>query len=202
MRTGGFGGAEALAAYLREQSIHLVVDATHPFAARITRNAAHACAAAGVPRLVLARPPWARQAGDTWVEAADAAAAAGALPELGRRAFLAIGRRELAAFTRLDGIWFLVRLVEPPEAAPPLARCRVIYGRGPFACEDETRLLRDNAIDVVVSKNSGGAATYAKIAAARGLGLPVVMIARPSLPASETVTSVDQALAWIDGRLR
>ncbi len=202
VRVGGFGGPDALADYLRQAGIGLVVDATHPFAARISRNAARACDRAMVPRLLLARPPWTAQAGDAWISAADTEAAAAALPGLGRRAFLAIGRQELAAFTGLTELWFLVRLVEEPEAPPPLAAYHLVLGRGPFAVARERELLREHRIEVVVSKNSGGTGAAAKIAAARALGLPVVMIERPPAPESETAESVAAARAWIETRLK
>ena len=201
VRVGGFGGPEALAEYLAREEIGLVVDATHPFAARISRNAAQACEAAGVPRLLLARPPWSPRAGDHWVPAADAEAAAAALPGLGRRAFLAIGRQELAAFSGPTQPWFLVRLIEQPETPPPLAAYHLVLGRGPFAVAREIELLREHGIEVVVSKNSGGAGAGAKIAAARELGLPVVMIERPPAPDGETAGTVEAARAWIDARL-
>ena len=201
VRVGGFGGPEALADYLKREGIDLVVDATHPFAARISRNAARACNLAKVPRLLLARPAWTPQAGDTWVPIPDTEAAAAALPDLGRRVFLAIGRQELAAFAGLTGFWFLVRLVEEPETPPPLAAYHLVLGRGPFAIEREIDLLREHRIDVVVSKNSGGAGAAAKIAAARALKLPVVMIERPPAPDSETAESVAAARAWIDTRI-
>ncbi len=202
VRVGGFGGAQALAGYLRSEKIDLVVDATHPFAARISRNAAEACETAGVPRLLPARPPWRAQAGDTWLSATDAEAAAAALPALGRRAFLAIGRQELAAFAGLAELWFLVRLVEEPEAPPPLANYHLVLGRGPFAVAQERELLREHRIEVVVSKNSGGAGAAAKIVAARELELPVVMIERPTAPESETAESVEAARAWINTKSR
>ena len=201
VRVGGFGGPKALAEYLRSERIDLVVDATHPFAARISRNAAHACEAAGVPRLLLARPPWTPRQGDNWIPLADAPAAANALPDLGRRVFLAIGRQEHAAFSKLTGQWFLVRLVEAPEAPPPLADYHLVLARGPFAVEEEIELLREHGIEAVVSKNSGGAGAAAKIAAARALELPVVMIERPAAPASETAESVAATRAWIEARL-
>jgi precorrin-6A/cobalt-precorrin-6A reductase len=200
LRVGGFGGADALADYLTDKAIDLVVDATHPFAAQISRNAAQACDAAGVPRLLLARPAWSPLPGDDWRPAKDTEAAAAALPELGRRAFLAIGRQELAAFAGLNDCWFLVRLVEAPEVPPPLTDYHLVLGRGPFVVEEEVALLREHRIDVVVSKNSGGTGAGAKIAAARELELPVVMIARPPVPESETAESVEAALAWIDSR--
>ncbi len=202
VRVGGFGGPEALADYLRQAGIGLVVDATHPFAARISRNAARACDRAKVPRLLLARPPWTAQAGDNWIPAADTEAAVAALPGLGRRAFLAIGRQELAAFTGLTELWFLVRLVEQPEAPPPLAAYHLVLGRGPFAEAQELELLQEHSIEAVVSKNSGGAGAAAKIAAARALELPVVMIERPPAPESETAEDVAAARAWIETRLK
>ncbi len=199
-RTGGFGGAPGLARYLGEESIDLVVDATHPFAAGITANAATACAQTGVPRLILARPPWAPQAGDRWIEAADAAGAAAALPGLARRVFLSTGRRELGAFSGLSDLWFLVRLIDRPPAPVPLRDYELVLARGPFTVEDEKELLKKHAIAAVVSKNSGGEATYAKVAAARALALPVVIIRRPALPDGEAVTTVDAALAWVEAR--
>ncbi len=205
VRRGGFGGAQALAGYLKSHGVDLLVDATHPFAARIGRNAAQACAAAGVPRLVLSRPPWTAREGDRWIPVPDAQAAAAALPGLGpglgARVFLTIGRQELAAFTGLTDIWFMVRLVETPEEPIPLEDFHLVLGRGPFSLAQETALLRAHGIEAVVSKNSGGPGTYAKIEAARALGLPVVMVARPALPAGETVESVAAALAWIERRL-
>ncbi len=198
VRSGGFGGAQALADYLKSHGIDLLVDATHPFAARISRNAAQACAAAGVPRLVLTRARWTVRDGDRWTPVPDTEAAATALPGLGRRVFLTIGRQELGAFTGLDAVWFLVRLVEPPEDPIPLEDFRLVLGRGPFALAQETALLRAHGIEVVVSKNSGGAGTYAKIEAARALDLPVVMVERPALPEGEAVESVAAALAWIE----
>jgi len=201
VRVGGFGGPEALADYLKREGIDLVVDATHPFAARISRNAARACNLAKVPRLLLARPPWTPQAGDNWVPVPDTEAAAAALADLGRRVFLAIGRQELAAFAGSAELWFLVRLVEAPETPPPLADHHLVLGRGPFAVEKEIDLLREHGIEVVVSKNSGGAGAAAKIAAARALKLPVVMIEHSPAPDSETAESMAAARAWIDTRI-
>ena len=202
LRVGGFGGPEGLARYLRERPIDLVIDATHPYAARMTANAAAACTAAGVPRLVLLRPPWQERPKDRWVRAADTAAAARVVPELGRRVFLSTGRQDLAPFSGLSDIWFLVRLIDAPDAPLPLANYELVLGRGPFAAEDEAALLRAHDIAVVLSKNSGGQATYGKIEAARRLGLPVVMIARPPLPPGECVHSVDEAAAWAEAQCR
>ena len=202
VRTGGFGGADGLEAHLREAGVGLVVDATHPYAETISANAALACDRAHVPRLVLHRSPWARGPGDRWIEVADTAGAARALPALGRRVLLTVGSRDLAPFLPVPGIFFVVRSVGPPRAALDPARFEVLLARGPFGVDSERRLLRSRAIDVVVSKNSGGAAARAKLEAARALGLPVVMIARPPPPPGERVGSVTAARAWIEARVR
>ena len=202
VRTGGFGGADGLAAYLREAGIRLVVDATHPYAEAISAHAALACDRAAVPRLVLHRPPWARGPGDRWVEAADTESAARALPALGRRALLTVGSRDLAPFLGTRGLSFVVRSVEPPRAALDPARFEVVLARGPFDVDAERRLLESRAIDVLVSKNSGGPAARAKLEAARALGLPVVMIARPPPPPGGRVGSVAAARAWVESRVR
>ena len=202
LRIGGFGGVPGLTAYLRAQSVDLVVDATHPFAARMAANAAAACEAAGVPRLKLLRPAWAPVEGDAWTRAKDVAdAARRVLSSRNRRVFLSVGRQDLEAFAGLEHIWFLVRTIDPLATPCPIENCQVVQGRGPFTEADETALLRDHRIDLVVSKNSGGSATYAKIAAARQLGLPVVVIDRPTPPPGETVASVEEALAWVGGKL-
>lgn len=201
LRIGGFGGVEALARYLQEEGIDLVVDATHPFAARITDNAAAACRRAGTPRLLVERPPWQPVAGDSWISVPDAAAAARALPGLARRVFIAVGRGELEAFADLPGIWFLVRMIDAPGDKLPLDRYEVVLGRGPFEENGERALFLLHGIQALVTKNSGGAATYAKIAVARELGLPVVMIERPAHEKGETAHSVEEALAWIESRL-
>lgn len=201
VRVGGFGGAAGLATYLEAESIGLLIDATHPFAAQMAANAARACSETGVPRLKLLRPAWRAVEGDHWVEVSDVAASAQAVAGTSRRAFLSVGRQDLAAFAGLEDLWFLVRSIEPLEAACPLADCTVIQGRGPFTEAAEIALLKEHRIDLLVSKNSGGAATYAKIAAARSLGLAVVMIARPQAPPGETVESVEEAVAWVAERL-
>ncbi|MFF0221201.1 cobalt-precorrin-6A reductase [Streptomyces sp. NPDC004629] len=195
VRTGGFGGAEGLAAWLAERRVTAVVDATHPFAARITANAARAAAATGVPLVVLRRPGWQPGDGDRWHLVASLAAAADTLPGLGRRAFVTTGRLGLAAFAHLAGVHLVVRSVEPPE--PPLPpHAEVLLARGPFTAADETALLRRHRIDVLVTKDSGGAATAAKLTAARTLGLPVVVVRRPPLPAG--VTAVPDVAAVLE----
>ncbi|GGZ64274.1 cobalt-precorrin-6A reductase [Streptomyces bluensis] len=181
VRIGGFGGAEGLAAWLREHKADAVVDATHPFAAAITANAARAAAATGVPAVVLRRPGWRPGPGDRWHPADSLTEAAALLPSLGRRVLLTTGRLGLAAFAGLNEAHFLVRSVEAPE--PPLpAHSEVLLARGPFTVDGERALLREHRIDVLVTKDSGGEATAAKLVAARGLGLPVVVVRRPPLP--------------------
>jgi precorrin-6A/cobalt-precorrin-6A reductase len=196
VRRGGFGGPAGLARFLAERGIGRVIDATHPFAAQIGAHAEEACRRVGVARLRLLRPPWRAQPGDRWLEVADLAAAARALPDLGRRVFLTVGQRDLEAFAGLD-LWFLVRTIEPPGPLP-LRHAQWLAGRGPFALEDEVRLLREHRIEVLVSKASGGDATAAKLIAARRLGLPVIMIQRPPPPPGPLVDSVAAALAWVD----
>jgi precorrin-6A/cobalt-precorrin-6A reductase len=152
-----------------------------------------------VPRLRLLRPPWPKQEGDRWHEVDDLAAAAALLPQIGARAFLTVGQKELAAFAGLERVWFLVRTIEPP-ADLPLKRALCLQARGPFVLPDELTLLRAHKIDVLVTKASGGEATYAKLAAARALGLPVIMVRRPPPPAGPVVSSVAAALAWLRRR--
>ncbi|MGD1880588.1 MAG: cobalt-precorrin-6A reductase [Kiloniellaceae bacterium] len=204
LRIGGFGGIDALADYLTAQSIDLLVDATHPYAARISANAEAACQRTGTPRLVLTRPPWQPVEGDKWIPVTDTEAAAKALPGLARRVFLAVGRGELDAFADLPGLWFLVRMVDAPGDKLPLEHYEVVLGRGPFEANGERALFALHGIQALVTKNSGGDATYAKIAVARELGLPVVMIERPpheKAGEAETAGSVEEALTWIDARL-
>lgn len=186
VRIGGFGGAEGLSAWLREQEVDAVVDATHPFAAGITANAARAAAVTGRPLVVLRRPGWRPGPGDRWHQVASLEAAAELLPSLGRRVFLTTGRLGLAAFAHLAALHFVVRSVEPPE--PPMPPdVELVLARGPFTVADELALLREHRVDVVVTKDSGGAATAAKLTAARELGLPVVVVRRPPLPEGAAV---------------
>ncbi|MGW3497456.1 cobalt-precorrin-6A reductase [Streptomyces sp. NPDC001020] len=195
VRVGGFGGAEGMVAWLREHRVDAVLDATHPFAVGITANAARAAAITGVPTVVLRRPGWSAGSGDRWHEAASLAEAANLLPPLGRRVFLTTGRLGIAAFAHLADLHFVVRSVELPE--PPMPPdTEVLLARGPFTAAGETALLREHRIDVLVTKDSGGAATAAKLTAARALGLPVVVVRRPPLPAGvTTVPDVAGALA-------
>ncbi|MDR3437555.1 cobalt-precorrin-6A reductase [Telmatospirillum sp.] len=179
VRVGGFGGTEGLQAFIRAEAITWVIDATHPFAAVISRHAQHACQAQGVPLVRLDRPPWAKHPGDRWHWADDAAMAARLTPHLGRRALLTVGAGTLGAFARAGGPFYLVRLVAPPGRLP-FPHYQVVIGRGPFALADEIALMRDFRIDLLVSKASGGQATEAKIAAARTLKIPVLLLRRPA----------------------
>ena len=221
VRIGGFGGAQGLADYLLDHKVDVLIDATHPYAATISANAAAAAARAGAALLALRRPGWTLAAGDRWIEVGDAAGAVQALGDTPRRVFLALGRKEIAPFEHAPQHSYLVRSVEP--IVPPLKVPRAVYitGRGPFAEADERTLLGQHGIEVVVAKNSGGPATYGKIAAARALSLPVIMLRRPSLHPpyppphplpnppplagegreGEAVETVEDAVAWLDHRL-
>jgi precorrin-6A/cobalt-precorrin-6A reductase len=192
VRIGGFGGASGLAAWVRAHQITAVVDATHPFASTMTAHAVDACAAVGVPLVVLRRPGWPPEPGWVWADSVPHAAAL--LPSLGKRAFLTTGRTSLAAFADLD-LEFLVRCVDPPSGALP-RRIRVLLSRGPFTVDGERALLREHAVDVLVTKDSGGSLTSAKLAAARAEGVQVLVVRRPPLPAGvDAVTTVEAALA-------
>lgn len=201
IRAGGFGGPRGLEAYLREARIGIVVDATHPYAETISEHAAGACERVSVPRLLLHRPPWVRGPGDRWIEVADAAGAARALPDLGKRVLLAVGSGGLEPFRRVPGVRFIVRSVEPPAVLLDAERFEIMLARGPFDFDSEHSLFKSRAIDALVSKNSGGDASRAKLEAARALGLAVVMMARPPPPPGERVESVAEALAWIEARI-
>lgn len=199
VRTGGFGGATGLSDYLRAERITHLVNATHPFAAQISANAVDAAQSAGIPLLRLLRPAWTARRDDRWVAARDAAEAAEQCRRQGGRIFLTLGSGELDAFAEIRNAHFLVRMVDAPEGLP-LSDYRVIAARGPFSLQDELRLLAEHHIGLVVAKNSGGDATYAKIEAARRTGLPVVMIERPAIaldPRSPAVASVAEVVAWV-----
>jgi len=200
IRIGGFGGAEGLAAYLTAERIDLLIDATHPFAAQMSRNAREAAARAGVPRLLFWRHPWPRHPLDRWIEVDSIDAAAQALVHLGPRVWLTVGASELAPFAAVPDRWYLVRLIEA-KAPLPLPDCTVIEARGPFQLENERALIRHHRIDAIVSKASGGRATYAKIEAAREADLPVVMIRRPLPEPGDRVEDVAAAADWVAARL-
>ncbi len=178
-RIGGFGGVEGLEAYLEAERIDVLIDATHPFAEQMSRHAVLAAARAKIPLVVLSRPAWREDAADRWIKVEDMAAAAAALGQGPKRVFLTVGRLQIAAFAAAPQHFYLIRAIEPLVPPPGLPRHRVILGRGPFAIEAEEKLLREELIEMIVTKNSGGEATFAKLLAARALGLPVVMVARP-----------------------
>jgi precorrin-6A/cobalt-precorrin-6A reductase len=186
-----------LAAYLRAERIDAVVDATHPFAARISANAVAACRATATPLVVFTRPPWARQESDRWIEVATIDEAVDALGAFRKTVFLTQGRLQLAAFARAPQHRYIVRGIDPPAEADALADCRVILARGPFALKDELALMRAEKVEILVTKNSGGRATYAKIEAARMLGVDVVVVRAPKPPDAETLHDLDSVIAWI-----
>ncbi|MGX5776593.1 cobalt-precorrin-6A reductase [Methylorubrum zatmanii] len=201
-RIGGFGGAEGLAQWLAETGTEVVIDATHPFAARISANAARACAARSVPLLAVRRPAWTREEGDRWTEVGSVAASVEALGATPKKVFLTIGRQELSAFARAPQHRYVVRTIEPVGDALPVPDLVCLSARGPFTLEDEIRIMREAGIEVLVTKNSGGAPTYPKIAAARRLGLPVVIVARPALPEVPSVPDAEGSRAWLAAVLR
>lgn len=197
VRIGGFGGPEGLADWLAEHGIAAVADATHPFAERISASAAQACPAAGVPLVRLERPGWSERGGDRWHWVNDVDRAAALVPQLGRRVFLTTGRQGLSAFADVTSAWFLVRCVEEPP--PPLpAWHQLVLDRGPYALEGELELIDRHAIDLLVTKDSGGSSTYAKLEAARSRGLPVIVVRRPPRGAhAPVVGDVAAAFAWL-----
>jgi precorrin-6A/cobalt-precorrin-6A reductase len=196
-RIGGFGGIDGLCTYLRTERIERVIDATHPFAEQMSRHAAAACARLGIPLLMLTREAWKRQPGDNWTEVADLDEAPRALGDTARRVFLTVGRLGLGAFARAPQHFYLVRTIDPPEETAALPHHQLVLSRGPFTVQDEERLMRNAAIDVLVTKNSGGAATYAKVIAARHLGLPAIVIAPPSRPDVPVVHDIEAALRFL-----
>lgn len=198
VRVGGFGGVAGLARYIAENGIEMVIDATHPFAARMSGNAVAATQAAGVSLVVLERPQWRQVEGDRWIEVGSVSEAVEVLGSEPRRVFLAIGRQELAPFQAAAQHQYVVRSVDAVDRADALAGADYILDRGPFDVDAERRLLTERGIEVVVAKNSGGDATYGKIAAARSLGLRVVIVRRPSAPGAPNMSSLDEVLAAVD----
>jgi precorrin-6A/cobalt-precorrin-6A reductase len=200
MRVGGFGGMDGLMRWLEQEAVAAVVDATHPYAVHISANAVDACARLGLPLATLIRPQWEQQPGDRWTEAESAEAAAGLLATdiQPRRVFLSLGRLELGVFSSAPQHDYLARLIDPPEGVTLPPRISLIFARGPFDRDTEAVLLESERIEVVVSKNSGGAATYAKIEAAREAGLPVILIARPEKPYGYPLDSPEQAVGWLE----
>jgi precorrin-6A/cobalt-precorrin-6A reductase len=200
-RVGGFGGAEGLARFIRSERIEAVIDATHPFAARMSANAAVACAATHSPLVVFTRPPWVREKGDRWTEVATMEDAVDALDPQRKTVFLTQGRLQLAAFARAPQHRYIVRAIDPPTEIGPVPDHKLILARGPFALTDELALMRAERVETLVTKNSGGNATYPKIEAARTLGVEVVMVQRPAPLEVETLHDLDAIMAWIASHL-
>ncbi|HUK67707.1 MAG TPA: cobalt-precorrin-6A reductase [Streptosporangiaceae bacterium] len=196
VRIGGFSGVDGLADWLRAQHVAAVIDATHPFAQAISAHAALACARSQTPLLRLLRPPWTAGPGDDWHDVSSPQAAAHLLPSAGRRAFLTTGRQGLPVFAALDQMWFLIRCASPPAGPLPAAR-HIILARGPYDADTERAIMTQHWIDVLVTKNSGGALTSGKLAAARQLGIPVVMIRRPPLADVADCSSPGDAVRWL-----
>jgi precorrin-6A/cobalt-precorrin-6A reductase len=201
VRSGGFGGAAGLADYLTRERIDILIDATHPYAGRISANAAAAARATGVRFVALRRPPWIESAGDRWIEVDNLADAVRALGPAPRRVFAPLGRNDLTALMQAPQHFYLIRSVDPID--PPLRLPHAFYltGRGPLPEADEITLMRAHGVDVIIAKNSGGDATYGKIAAARGLGVPVIMLRRPVLADVPSVETVVEAVSFIDHAL-
>ena len=196
-RVGGFGGTGGLTDFLAAQKIEAVVDATHPYADQISANAVAACQRSGVPLASLVRPPWHQESGDLWQSVPSTEAAVAALGAARRCVFLTVGRQELHLFAAAPQHRYVARLIEAPQQAGLPPDLVLLQQRGPFDVEAERRLLHERGIDIVVSKNSGGSATYPKLTAARALGLPVIIIERPVKPAGHIVTSPEEAVAWL-----
>ena len=198
VRRGGFGGVAGLTRYLREHGVMALIDATHPYAPTISDHASRAAFESRIPALALRRPAWTAVEGDRWIEVRDAEHAVDDLGPNPRNVFLALGRKELAAFASAPQHRYVIRSVDPVEPPLRVPHASYIEERGPFDAAAELALLRAHAIEVVVAKNSGGQATYGKIAAARTLGISVMLLRRPPDPTMPAVTTVDEALAWLD----
>ena len=196
-RVGGFGGVEGLVEFLRAEGISHVIDATHPFAAQMSAHAVDACAQTHIPLIALTRPPWHAESADQWVNVPDIAAAVQALKGPRQRVMLAVGRMHLAEFAPNPQHFYLLRLVDPPAFDLPFPRHAVVVERGPFSIDADLDLMKAHNIDLVVSKNSGEVGADAKIAAARTLRLPVVMIDRPSIPRRLEAHSVEAVMDWL-----
>jgi precorrin-6A/cobalt-precorrin-6A reductase len=201
VRVGGFGGAAGLTDYLRREHVDVLVDATHPYASIISANAVVATRAVDVCLIALRRPAWEPVAGDRWIEVEDVGSAVEALGQTPRRVFVTLGRNELAPLQSAPQHFYLIRSVDP--VVPPLAlpHAQYVTARGPFAAADERTLMATHRIELVIAKNSGGAATYGKVEAARALGVVVVMLRRPAASNATAVHGIDEALIALDHAL-
>jgi precorrin-6A/cobalt-precorrin-6A reductase len=194
---GGFGGVDGLRRWLQDERIDAVVDATHPFAATMTAHAADVCGELEIPHLILARPAW--DPGTAIVVESDAHAAQTVAQQGYSRIFLTTGRSGARAFAGSDA-WFLIRAVTEPDSSSLPRHHQLVLSRGPYHYDDEFTLLREHRIDALVTKNSGGEMTRAKLDAAAALDVSVVMVARPPLPADvQTVGTVPEAAEWVGG---
>ena len=196
VRVGGFGGVSGLVQFVQDNWITHVVDATHPFAAQMSRNACAACDATNTPLIALTRAPWVQTTTENWQTVPDVDAAVHALSGSPRRVFLAVGRQHLAEFGARPQHYYLLRTVDPLNKAP-FASCETVVARGPFTADGDAALMRKHQIDLVVSKNAGGSGAEAKIIAARNLGVPVLMIDRPQLPHRRETHSIDEVMRWL-----
>lgn len=201
VRSGGFGGAAGLADYLAREHLDVLIDATHPYAAGISANAWAAAQMSGVLFVALRRPPWIAVAGDRWSDAANVRDAVRKLGEKPRRVLVTLGRNEIAPLVDAPQHFYLIRSVDPVDPPLRLPQAAYLTGRGPFIEADELALMRAREIDAVIAKNSGGGATYGKIAAARTLGIDVIMLRRPASPEAPSVETVEEAIAWLDHAL-
>lgn len=201
-RLGGYGGVKGLADYIIDAQITHVVDATHPFATQISRNAVEACAMTQTPLIAHERPAWVAQPGDQWLHAVDTLAAVAALPTSPARIFLAIGKQTLAAFAAQPQHFYLLRLIDAPDAALPLPNAEVVQDRGPFTVEADMDLMRIHAISHIVAKNSGGSGALAKLEAARRLHLPVILITRPAIADRPIARNIPAVMDWLDHSAR
>jgi precorrin-6A/cobalt-precorrin-6A reductase len=199
VRIGGFGGQSGLVKYLQDRHINVLIDATHPFAAQISWAAVEAAIATNIPHLMVIRSAWVKTPEDRWIEVENVVSAAQTIPAIAQRVFLSIGRQELTPFVNVPEVWFLMRSIDPPDFEIPNGK--LLLDRGPFSLQQELQLLREYRIDAIVSKNSGGDATYTKIIAARELRIPVVMVQRPTMPIAEKATDADRAVAWFKAYL-
>jgi precorrin-6A/cobalt-precorrin-6A reductase len=201
VRIGGFGGAAGLADYLAQERIGALIDATHPYATVISANAVAAAGKSHVPFMALRRSPWIAIAGDRWIEVSDVRDAVQAIGQEPRRVFVTLGRNEIAPFAAAPQHHYLIRSVDPVDPPLPVPHADYVTGRGPFGEAEDRALMTAHRIGVVIAKNSGGSATYGKIAAARTLGISVIMLRRPHVPDAPAVETIDDVIAWLDHAL-
>jgi precorrin-6A/cobalt-precorrin-6A reductase len=201
IRSGGFGGAEEFANYLKDHKIDLVIDATHPFASRMTQRTVRICREVGVRYLLVQRPEWVPEAGDKWFPVRDVAAVKELIPA-GSTVFLATGRQTLAGFSEMRDCRILCRVIDPPQAEFPFENGRFVVGRPPFTVQEEMDFFVSEGVDWIVVKNSGGERSKSKLNAARQLGLPVAMLERAVVPDCDVVGTAAEACAWLDRQVK